>query len=336
MLGHDDTPVAWFSDDGAASARAARTGPCGGGTPRRNARSGYRCVSTATVWKGCTRSGRTGCCRREVGSDSHRAAVGCSHPQADRRTTASAHLLCIQPGPRRVTGSRSRPNRGLSSCLTLTPCGRSGTNQASDVAIFDFSPDGRVVATGGNDGTVRLWDAGTGKPIGEPMKGDASVTTIALQRRRTPARSWLLRLHTAAMGQEQLPACRRPHIFGLRGVRLGVQPRRPQDRVRKRRWHHRSMGCRRATLARCAAFKGHTAGVTSLDFSPDGTRLLSASRDDTLRLWPVPPLSPDASRNRLCAILTHNMSREQWKNSLPPEIGYIKVCPDLPEADYAG
>ena len=76
--------------------------------------------------------------------------------------------------------------------------------------------------------------------------------------------------------------------------------------------------------------------MTSLDFSPDGTRLLSASRDDTLRLWPVPPLSPDASRNRLCAILTHNMSREQWKNSLPPEIGYIKVCPDLPEADYAG
>jgi WD40 repeat protein len=81
---------------------------------------------------------------------------------------------------------------------------------------------------------------------------------------------------------------------------------------------------------------GHNAFVTSLEFSPDGTKLLSASDDHTLRLWPVPARSPEASRDALCAKLTHNMSREQWNKWVSPEIPYTKACPGLPEADYSG
>ena len=72
--------------------------------------------------------------------------------------------------------------------------------------------------------------------------------------------------------------------------------------------------------------------VTSLDFSPDGTKLLSASADRTLRIWPVPTASPDP----LCAKLTHNMSRHQWNEWVSPTIDYITVCPGLPIADDAG
>ena len=40
---------------------------------------------------------------------------------------------------------------------------------------------------------------------------------------------------------------------------------------------------------RCAAYKDHTGSRDeSLDFSNDGTKLVSASDDHTLRLWPVP------------------------------------------------
>jgi len=81
---------------------------------------------------------------------------------------------------------------------------------------------------------------------------------------------------------------------------------------------------------------GHTNAITSLNFSPDGTKLLSASDDHTLRLWPAPPRSPDAARDTLCAKLTHNMSREQWKSWVSGEVDYIEACPGLPEADYAG
>ena len=34
-----------------------------------------------------------------------------------------------------------------------------------------FSPDGRLIAGGGNDHTVRLWNAETGEPVGQPLTG---------------------------------------------------------------------------------------------------------------------------------------------------------------------
>ena len=77
-----------------------------------------------------------------------------------------------------------------------------------------------------------------------------------------------------------------------------------------------------------APLTGHAEGVWSLDFSPDGTKLLSGSNDHTLRMWPVPKPSPEA----LCDKLTHNMSRQQWNDRVSPAIDYIKVCPDLPVA----
>ena len=34
-----------------------------------------------------------------------------------------------------------------------------------------FSPDGTRIVTASEDKTARIWDAATGKPIGEPLKG---------------------------------------------------------------------------------------------------------------------------------------------------------------------
>ena len=34
-----------------------------------------------------------------------------------------------------------------------------------------FSPDGKRIVTASLDKTARVWDAATGQPIGEPLKG---------------------------------------------------------------------------------------------------------------------------------------------------------------------
>ena len=66
--------------------------------------------------------------------------------------------------------------------------------------------------------------------------------------------------------------------------------------------------------------------VSSVAFSPDGMRIASTSGDDTVRVWPA---YPDAT-SKLCAKLTTNMSHQQWRDWVSPDIDYIEACPGLP------
>ena len=68
-----------------------------------------------------------------------------------------------------------------------------------------FSPDGQRVVTASTDKTARLWDAASGKPIGEPMKHEGTVNSAQFspdgQRVVTASEDKTARLWDAASGK---------------------------------------------------------------------------------------------------------------------------------------
>jgi WD40 repeat protein len=168
-------------------------------------------------------------------------------PDGERLATAS------YDGTARVWGARTgNPYRVLAG-------------HPAPVQGVAYTPDGARLATAGADGTARLWDARTGNPY-RVLAGHADcVLSVAFSPDGT---------RLAAASNDE-----RARVWGDRLLVLhawGAPAEGGGGTVQV--WDSRT-GKPLLTLT------GHRGAVTGVAYSPDGTRLATASLDRTARLW---------------------------------------------------
>ncbi|KAG8846669.1 hypothetical protein FRB91_000553 [Serendipita sp. 411] len=156
----------------------------------------------------------------------------------------------------------------------------------SSVNSIAFSPDGRHIVSGSSDRTIRLWDAETGQPLGEPLRGhsrNVSSVSFSADGRRIVSGSVdkLIRLWDTETAQT-LGEPLKGHSKTVGSVAFSPDGR------------YIVSGSEDATIRLWDAETGQTLGppleghqdtIFSVSFSPDGHRIVSSSKDKTIRLW---------------------------------------------------
>jgi WD40 repeat protein len=259
-------------------------------------------------------------------------------------------------------------DREIGKPVTLTPRAPETSTSApgESVSIVDmaFSPDGKLLATVGQNGSALLWDVATGRPAGTLAAGGAvnqvafspdgkllaTVTqngVVLLWDVATGHRAGTL----AAMGGAVKQVAFSPDgatlatvsqngavlLYELASGRLAstlpagsgatqavFSPRGATLAIVTR---NGAVGLWNTATHRQEGAPLTGGGVTQEAFSPDGKFLALANTGSTVQLWkPTNKASPEQLSRSICAKAGRGLTRAEW-NRYVPSAPYEKYCP---------
>ncbi|MFD7626960.1 hypothetical protein ACFV7Q_13165 [Streptomyces sp. NPDC059851] len=204
------------------------------------------------------------------------------------------------------------------------------TGHTDRVNAVDFSPAGRLLASAGSDGTIRLWNTAARPPtqLGAALRGSrGAVRALAF----SPGGHLLAgtgddgTVHLWDVRDPLHPAARSAPVRGAAGA-LNTLVFSPDGHTlaaaghagRIHLWDTTDPGHPRPFTK---PFRGSAGEVNGIAFSPDGNLLASGGNDATVRLWQV------ADRRRPSA-LGRAPDRIPYRAGVPGHVRAVAFSPD--------